>query len=143
VQVTNPPIDPLREGLVMSLNMRLGGRGALLTPSKDGYEQIMLRSPVLLETDLEAIKQQDLVKTEVRCPLLCPLLVLAVKKLHVQCLPWPHRQQRHFSLNRRTSTQACSFAVDDLSVAQPGQGNGGPHAEVPKNQVFFVCNGPA
>jgi hypothetical protein len=135
VQVTNPPIDPLREGLVMSLNMRLGGRGALLTPSKDGYEQIMLRSPVLLETDLEAIKQQDLVKTEVRCPLLCPLplLVLAVKKLHVHCLPWPHRQELRFSLKRRTSTQARSFAVDELSVAQPGQENGGPHAEVPKN----------
>ena len=29
-QVTNPPIDPLREGLVMSLEMRLGGRGNLL-----------------------------------------------------------------------------------------------------------------
>lgn len=31
-QVTNPPIDPLREGLVMSLEMRLGGRGNLLQP---------------------------------------------------------------------------------------------------------------
>jgi hypothetical protein len=30
LQVTNPPIDPLREGLVMSLEMRLGGRGNLL-----------------------------------------------------------------------------------------------------------------
>lgn len=32
MQVTNPPIDPLREGLVMSLEMRLGGRGNLLQP---------------------------------------------------------------------------------------------------------------
>ena len=30
-QVTNPPIDPLRERLVMSLAMRLGARGNLLT----------------------------------------------------------------------------------------------------------------
>ncbi len=30
--MTNPPIDPLREGLVMSLEMRLGGRGNLLQP---------------------------------------------------------------------------------------------------------------
>jgi glutamate synthase (ferredoxin) len=69
VQVTNPPIDPLREGLVMSLNMRLGSRGSLLTSAEVGYQQIMLRSPVLLETDLTAIKQQDkgdaCVKTEV------------------------------------------------------------------------------
>jgi glutamate synthase (ferredoxin) len=33
-QVTNPPIDPLREGLVMSLEMRLGGRGNLLQPGQ-------------------------------------------------------------------------------------------------------------
>ena len=34
LQVTNPPIDPLREGLVMSLEMRLGGRGNLLQTSE-------------------------------------------------------------------------------------------------------------
>jgi hypothetical protein len=40
VQVTNPPIDPLREGLVMSLEMRLGGRGNLLNPGADTYRQV-------------------------------------------------------------------------------------------------------
>lgn len=39
-QVTNPPIDPLREGLVMSLEMRLGGRGNLLQPSSNTYRQV-------------------------------------------------------------------------------------------------------
>jgi hypothetical protein len=39
-QVTNPPIDPLREGLVMSLEMRLGGRGNLLQPSANTYRQV-------------------------------------------------------------------------------------------------------
>ena len=29
-QVTNPPIDPLREGLVMSLEMRVGAKGNML-----------------------------------------------------------------------------------------------------------------
>jgi len=38
--VTNPPIDPLREGLVMSLEMRLGKRGNLLTPGPDSYSQV-------------------------------------------------------------------------------------------------------
>jgi Glutamate synthase central domain len=38
--VTNPPIDPLREGLVMSLEMRLGKRGNLLAP--DTYKQVWL-----------------------------------------------------------------------------------------------------
>lgn len=39
-QVTNPPIDPLREGLVMSLAMRLGHRGNLLQPGHDAYSQV-------------------------------------------------------------------------------------------------------
>lgn len=65
LQVTNPPIDPLREGLVMSLNMRLGARGNLLQPGGDAYRQISLDSPVLLETDLAAIKAQTEVKTKV------------------------------------------------------------------------------
>lgn len=54
-QVTNPPIDPLREGLVMSLEMRLGGRGNLLQPGQGSYNQISLKSPVLLESELEAV----------------------------------------------------------------------------------------
>ena len=37
-QVTNPPIDPLREGLVMSLEMRLGGRGNLLQTGEGEFE---------------------------------------------------------------------------------------------------------
>ena len=41
-QVTNPPIDPLREGLVMSMTMRLGKRGNLLQPGPDAYSQVCL-----------------------------------------------------------------------------------------------------
>jgi len=55
-QVTNPPIDPLREGLVMSLEMRLGARGNLLTPGPGTTKQVLLESPILLESELEAIK---------------------------------------------------------------------------------------
>ena len=55
-QVTNPPIDPLREGLVMSLEMRLGGRGNLLAPGPGAYTQVLLPSPVLLEAELAAIQ---------------------------------------------------------------------------------------
>ena len=41
MQVTNPPIDPLREGLVMSLNMRLGKRGNLLQATENAYSQVL------------------------------------------------------------------------------------------------------
>ncbi|KAL6774556.1 GSF1 [Auxenochlorella protothecoides x Auxenochlorella symbiontica] len=54
-QVTNPPIDPLREGLVMSLEMRLGRRGNLLSPGPDSYQQVVLRSPVLTEPELDGL----------------------------------------------------------------------------------------
>ncbi len=66
MQVTNPPIDPLREGLVMSLNMRLGKRGNLLQPGPGAYRQLLLESPVLLENELEAIKTSSGLTTTVR-----------------------------------------------------------------------------
>jgi glutamate synthase (ferredoxin) len=56
-QVTNPPIDPLRESLVMSLKMELGGRGNLLQPKPEYARRLKLSSPVLIEAELEALKQ--------------------------------------------------------------------------------------
>jgi hypothetical protein len=50
--VTNPPIDPLREGLVMSLEMRLGGRGNLLNPGADTYRQVRCRHQARLRACL-------------------------------------------------------------------------------------------
>ncbi|MGD1900678.1 MAG: glutamate synthase large subunit [Geitlerinemataceae cyanobacterium] len=54
-QVTNPPIDPLREGLVMSLKMSLGRRGNLLDPNPGVDRLLTLDSPVLTEDDLSGI----------------------------------------------------------------------------------------
>lgn len=54
-QVTNPPIDPLRERLVMSLNVELGERGNLLEVKAEHARKLKLESPVLMETELEAI----------------------------------------------------------------------------------------
>ncbi len=67
-QVTNPPIDPLREGLVMSMEMRLGGRGNLLTPGPDTYRQVLLKSPILLESELKGIANDKTLGTKTfRC----------------------------------------------------------------------------
>lgn len=55
-QVTNPAIDPLREKLVMSLNVELGERGNLLEPKAEYARRLKLESPVLTETELEAVK---------------------------------------------------------------------------------------
>ncbi|MBD2447930.1 glutamate synthase subunit alpha [Nostoc sp. FACHB-152] len=55
-QVTNPPIDPLREKLVMSLKVELGERGNLLEPKPEYAKRLKLDSPVLTEAELDAIK---------------------------------------------------------------------------------------
>ncbi|HEY9724906.1 MAG TPA: glutamate synthase-related protein [Chroococcales cyanobacterium] len=55
-QVTNPPIDPLRESLVMSLSMELGERGNLLDAKPEYARLLKLETPVLNEAELEAIK---------------------------------------------------------------------------------------
>ncbi|MGF1458769.1 MAG: glutamate synthase-related protein [Leptolyngbyaceae cyanobacterium] len=56
-QVTNPPIDPLRERLVMSLEMQLGRRGNLLEEQAEHARLLKLDSPVLNESELEQVQQ--------------------------------------------------------------------------------------
>jgi glutamate synthase domain-containing protein 2/glutamate synthase domain-containing protein 1/glutamate synthase domain-containing protein 3 len=55
-QVTNPPIDPIREKLVMSLTVHLGWRRNLLSQSAEHARLVQLDSPVLLEEELEALR---------------------------------------------------------------------------------------
>lgn len=55
-QVTNPPIDPLREGIVMSLGMTLGKKESIYKVSEKGARLIHLESPVLNGPEMELIK---------------------------------------------------------------------------------------
>ncbi|TYQ25628.1 glutamate synthase large subunit [Pseudanabaena sp. UWO310] len=55
-QVTNPPIDPLREGTVMSLAMFLGERANLLIATPEAANQIKIKSPVINEVELEELQ---------------------------------------------------------------------------------------
>ncbi len=59
-QVTNPAIDPLREKLVMSLDVSLGKKGNLLEPTPAAAGFLKLNSPVLNEAELEVIKTSSL-----------------------------------------------------------------------------------
>ena len=54
-QVTNPPIDPIREALVMSLAVSLGGEGNLLAEEAEQARQLELPHPVLAPEDLSSI----------------------------------------------------------------------------------------
>ncbi|CQH49863.1 glutamate synthase large subunit [Halobacterium hubeiense] len=54
-QVTNPPIDYIREDLVTSMETRLGRQNNLLGESPEHAEQVVLDSPVLADSDLDAV----------------------------------------------------------------------------------------
>jgi glutamate synthase (ferredoxin) len=54
-QVTNPPIDPLREGLVLSLRTMIGRRGRFLQEDAVDARVVELRSPVVTDIELQAL----------------------------------------------------------------------------------------
>ena len=54
-QVTNPPIDPLREGIVMSLAMTLGKKESIYKVSEKGARLIHLESPILTDSEMKQI----------------------------------------------------------------------------------------
>ncbi len=56
-QVTNPPIDPLREELVMSLNMSLGPESNLFDETPEHCRRILIDQPILTAGELEKIRQ--------------------------------------------------------------------------------------
>ena len=58
-QVTNPPIDPLREGVVMSLEMTLGKKQSIYKVSEKGARIVKLSSPVLSAIDMMYIKDTE------------------------------------------------------------------------------------
>ena len=55
-QVTNPPIDSLREQVVMSLKTRLGNLGNIAEEDSEQCNLVLLESPLLLDNELETLK---------------------------------------------------------------------------------------
>ena len=55
-QVTNPPIDPLREGLVMSLMVFTGKKRNILTETPEHCRQLKLPHPILTNEDIERLR---------------------------------------------------------------------------------------
>jgi glutamate synthase (NADPH/NADH) large chain len=54
-QVTNPPIDPLRERLVMSLQTQIGLEQNVFDLSPDNAKQVLLNSPILSQRKLRQV----------------------------------------------------------------------------------------
>jgi glutamate synthase (NADPH) large chain len=58
-QVTNPPIDPIRERLVMSLASFVGNNGTLLEEKPQDCHTVALKQPILTSTELEKLRSID------------------------------------------------------------------------------------
>ncbi len=55
-QVTNPPIDPIREKIVMSLNIGFGKTHNILNETQNNAKRIKTTSPVLMKEKYELLK---------------------------------------------------------------------------------------
>jgi glutamate synthase domain-containing protein 2/glutamate synthase domain-containing protein 1/glutamate synthase domain-containing protein 3 len=56
-QVTNPPIDPLRESVVMSLQVGIGAELNLLAEMPEQAHQLVMNQPILRNHELEKLRQ--------------------------------------------------------------------------------------
>ncbi len=59
-QVTNPPLDPLREELITSAETKIGPERNLLHPEPESCRQITLERPILKNAELEKLREVDL-----------------------------------------------------------------------------------
>ncbi|OED33511.1 glutamate synthase subunit alpha [Planococcus maritimus] len=59
-QVTNPPIDAIREQIITAARTTIGAEGNLVDPKPESARHIRLETPVLLNAELEKLRQQNL-----------------------------------------------------------------------------------
>jgi len=78
-QVTNPPIDPLREKLVTSLEMNLGVRKAPLKPKAESARLIHIKSPNINERELTSI-----IKSNLNCKKISTLIPINDDKVNLE-----------------------------------------------------------
>jgi glutamate synthase (ferredoxin) len=58
-QVTNPPIDPIREELITSTTLTIGSEGNLVDPKPESCRQLRLPEPILKNSDMEKLRRVD------------------------------------------------------------------------------------
>ncbi|MFL6017123.1 MAG: glutamate synthase large subunit, partial [Gaiellaceae bacterium] len=56
-QVTNPPIDSIREAVVMSVQAAVGSERNLLDETPEHARQLVIDNPILLDSELEQLRQ--------------------------------------------------------------------------------------
>ena len=70
-QVTNPPIDALREKIVTSTTVYVGAQGNLLEEAANNCQVLKINNPILTETDLLKIKAMQVPGFKVKTVSIC------------------------------------------------------------------------
>lgn len=111
-QVTNPPIDPFREKIVMSLACPIGPEANILESSMDQCRRLWLEQPIISINDLEVIKETS---------------YKGWKTMVIDCLFSPHDGKR--GMLRRLDQirkEACEAAKSGYTVIVLSDRNAGP-----------------
>src|SRR5205085_8393829 len=58
-QVTNPPVDGIREEIIMSMETTVGAEANLLAPTPRSARQIKLKSPIIKNDELDKLRHLD------------------------------------------------------------------------------------
>src|SRR5207248_6175121 len=58
-QVTNPPIDSIREAVVMSVQASVGSERNLLDETPEHARQLVIENPILRDDELERLRQVE------------------------------------------------------------------------------------
>jgi glutamate synthase (ferredoxin) len=73
-QVTNPPLDAIREQLVTQMTINVGPEGNLLDPQPESCHQIKLETPILENEELAKLRDLDLPELKSKTlPILFPV----------------------------------------------------------------------
>ena len=59
-QVTNPPVDAIREEIIMSTGITIGAEANLLDPRPESCRHVKLKTPILKNEELEKLRNMDL-----------------------------------------------------------------------------------
>ncbi|MBI3248654.1 MAG: glutamate synthase large subunit [Deltaproteobacteria bacterium] len=58
-QVTNPPIDPIREELITATTLTLGSEGNLVEPLPESCRQLRIAAPILKNSEMEKLRRTN------------------------------------------------------------------------------------
>jgi glutamate synthase (ferredoxin) len=58
-QVTNPPVDAIREEIIMATGITIGAEGNLLDPRPESCRHVKLKAPILKNEELEKLRHID------------------------------------------------------------------------------------